>query len=101
MARRKHPGGRRRTLAQIAKDAEAADLYRQGLTYPAIAERMGYRSKSSAYDAVQRAIAEAPAANAGDVIEHVESTKKSEGIREETFHVVRQGGIAGKASDRP
>lgn len=58
MPRRKHPGGRRRTLAQIAKDAEAADLYRQGLTYPEIAARMGYRSKSSAYGAVQRAIAD-------------------------------------------
>lgn len=51
-------GPRRRDLDQIQKDAAAADLYRQGETYSQIAAAMGMRSKSSAFEAVRRAIAD-------------------------------------------
>jgi hypothetical protein len=39
----------------VARDAEAAKLRGQGLTYRAIAQTLGYASKSSAHDAVGRA----------------------------------------------
>ena len=51
-------GGRRRTAEQIKKDAQAADLYRKGMNYQQVADEMGWRGKSSAYRAIQRAIAD-------------------------------------------
>lgn len=39
----------------VATDARAAELRSEGLSYSAIAREMGWASKSSAYDAVQRA----------------------------------------------
>ena len=52
--------GRRRTIEQIRKDAEAAEMYRPGLTFKQIADRMpGIKGKSSAFRMVQRAIADA------------------------------------------
>ncbi|WP_327132001.1 hypothetical protein OG311_13505 [Streptomyces sp. NBC_01343] len=48
------------------RDAEAAELKTQGLSYQAIADRLGYASKSGAWEAVRRAlkaIVEEPAEN--------------------------------------
>jgi hypothetical protein len=44
-----------RNDAAVARDAEAAKLRGQGLSYRAIARQMEYASVSSAHDAVQRA----------------------------------------------
>ncbi|MFD9618490.1 hypothetical protein ACFWB2_14640 [Streptomyces virginiae] len=55
-----------RTTDTARRDAEAAELRSQGLSYQAIADRMGYASKSSTWEAVQRAlkaIVEEPAEN--------------------------------------
>ncbi|MFC4609735.1 hypothetical protein ACFO9E_18220 [Streptomyces maoxianensis] len=55
-----------RTIDVARRDAEAAELKGQGLSYQTIADRMGYASKSSAHAAVQRAlkaIVEEPAEN--------------------------------------
>lgn len=58
-ARRKgSKGGRRRTIAQIDKDAKALGLHCQGKTYEQIAEALGWRGKSVAYKAVRRALAD-------------------------------------------
>lgn len=46
-----------RSIAQIDNDVRAMELRREGLTYDAIARRMGYADKSSAYGAVQRGLA--------------------------------------------
>lgn len=51
-------GGRRRSLAQIDKDNQALALYCQGKQYPEIAAALGWRSRSSACEAVQRALAD-------------------------------------------
>lgn len=47
--------GARRTLEAMERDAQAADLYRRGLTYRQIATQMGWRSPSAAFGAVRRA----------------------------------------------
>jgi hypothetical protein len=55
-----------RTTDTARRDAKAAELRSKGLSYQAIADEMGYASKSSAHDAVQRAlkaIVEEPAEN--------------------------------------
>ncbi len=58
MARGNPAFGRRRTIAQVEKDAKAAGFFRQGMSYRDIAEAMGFKSKASAYNAVKRAIAD-------------------------------------------
>jgi predicted transcriptional regulator len=55
-----------RTTDTARRDAEAAELRSKGLSYQAIADEMGYASKSGAWEAVQRAlkaIVEEPAEN--------------------------------------
>lgn len=47
-----------RTPAQAAKDAEAAELRTQGLTYQQIADQAGFSDKSSARQACRRALRE-------------------------------------------
>ena len=55
--------GRRRTIEQVKKDARAAELYRQGLTFQQVGEHPDIGvGKSSAFRMVQRAIADAAAA---------------------------------------
>jgi hypothetical protein len=50
--------GRRRTLEQVRKDAEAAELYRTGLTFQQVADALGIKSRSVAFNMVKRAIAD-------------------------------------------
>jgi hypothetical protein len=45
---------RRPSVDVIERDAQAADLYRRGLTYRQIAGQMGYRSHVSAGNAIRR-----------------------------------------------
>ena len=49
-------GGRRRTLAQMAKDALAAQLYLQGYQVREVAEELGYRGPAGAHAAIGRGI---------------------------------------------
>lgn len=49
----------RRTLEAMEKDAQAADLYRRGLTYRQIASQLGWKSPKSAFEAVRRAARDA------------------------------------------
>ena len=51
---------RRRTLEQVRKDAEAAELYRQGLSYQQVAGKLGI-NKSTAFSMVRRAVRDAQA----------------------------------------
>src|SRR5579859_4395978 len=51
-------GGRRRTLAQMDKDAEALALFCQGKTYREISGDLGWKNPTSAFNAVKRAIAD-------------------------------------------
>jgi hypothetical protein len=49
----------RRTLEAMEKDAQAADLYRRGLTYRQISTQLGWKSPKSAFEAVRRAARDA------------------------------------------
>lgn len=50
--------GRRRTLAQMDKDAQALALFCQGKQYRQISVELGWKSASTAFDAVRRALAD-------------------------------------------
>lgn len=50
---------RTRTVAQIERDAQFLELRRRGLTYRQIAAQQGVKSQKTAYEAVQRALADA------------------------------------------
>lgn len=50
---------RARSVAQIERDAQAVELRRRGLTYRQIAAQMDVRSQKTAYEAVQRGLADA------------------------------------------
>jgi predicted DNA-binding protein (UPF0251 family) len=50
--------GRRRTLEQIRKDAEAARLFREGLTYQQAGDRLGV-TRMTAYRMIKRAVLDA------------------------------------------
>jgi hypothetical protein len=50
--------GRRRSVATRERDIEALKLRREGKSYEQIAAAMSWRSSSSAYEAVQRALAD-------------------------------------------
>ncbi len=51
--------GRRRTIEQVRKDAHAAELYRQGLTFQQVGEAMDPPvGKPAAFNMVKRAIAD-------------------------------------------
>lgn len=49
---------RRRTIADRERDAQAVELRRRHLNFKQIAAQLGYASVSSAYDAVQRGLAD-------------------------------------------
>lgn len=51
-------GGRRRTVEQMKKDAEALRLFCQGKSYQEIADTLGWKGKGTAYAAVRRATSE-------------------------------------------
>lgn len=51
--------GRRRSVDTMERDAEAADLFRQGLTYRQICAQMGWASPNAAFEAVRRAARDA------------------------------------------
>src|SRR5438552_7621359 len=51
-------GGRRRTLAQMDKDAQALALFCQGKMYRQIAQELGWKTPSAAFGAVKRGIAD-------------------------------------------
>lgn len=46
---------RRRALESMEKDAQAADLFRRGLTYRQISSQLGWSSPNAAFQAVRRA----------------------------------------------
>jgi hypothetical protein len=50
---------RKRTIADQERDAQAVEMRRRHLNYKQIAAQLGYASLSSAYDAVQRGLADA------------------------------------------
>jgi|SRR5581483_1204617 len=58
MPRSSNKGGRRRTLEQVGRDAEALALHCQGKTYRQIATALGWKNQASAFQAVKRAIAD-------------------------------------------
>jgi predicted transcriptional regulator len=65
--RTRDPGGKfTRDLATAERDAEATKLRARGLSFRAIAAELGM-SPSSAHEAVQRCLAEAPAEAAGEL----------------------------------
>lgn len=49
---------RRRTVAQMERDARAVEYRRRGLTYRQIASEMGWKNQASAWEAVQRGLAD-------------------------------------------
>jgi len=49
---------RRRSLADRERDAQAVDLKRRGLNHDQIAAQLGFKSRSSAWEAVRRGIAD-------------------------------------------
>jgi transposase-like protein len=51
--------GRRRSADTMERDANAADLFRQGKSYRQIAAEMGWNSPNAAFEAVRRAAQEA------------------------------------------
>lgn len=65
---------RTRSLVTRDKDSRALDLRRRGLHYAQIAAEMGYRSPSSAHDAVQRALADT-AREAAEEVRQVEAQR--------------------------
>lgn len=69
-----------RTLAQAELDTAAARLRGEGMSYQAIAERLGC-SKATAHDRVQRALAAVP-------VEDVEALRKVERARLDEQYVV-------------
>lgn len=58
-----------RSIDTVKRDAQAAELRAQGLTYEEIAERLGYKTRTGAWDAVQRAVREIYAGPAQAVVE--------------------------------
>jgi hypothetical protein len=55
---RRNPGGRRRSVETMRKDAEALRLHCQGMGYQQIADELHWRSKASAFKAVKNALAD-------------------------------------------
>jgi hypothetical protein len=49
---------RRRTIEDRERDQQAIELRRRGLTHRQIAAQLGFRSPSSAYEAIQRGLSE-------------------------------------------
>jgi len=49
----------RRSIETMEKDAQAADMFRRGLTYRQISAQLGYKTPSAAFTAVRRAAKDA------------------------------------------
>lgn len=77
MSTRSHRNGNQqfeRTIDHAQRDAEAARLKAQGLTYQQIADQLEYADRSNAHRAVQRALAAVPAA-AVDELRRIETMR--------------------------
>jgi len=72
--------GRRRTFAARAKDSQALLLRQQGLSPERIAQQMGWRSATSARQAIQRALADM-VVEAVDEIRMIESARLDDMMR--------------------
>lgn len=87
-----------RTLETAERDAEACRLRTQGLGYQEIADRLGMSSKSSAYEAVQRALRDTVQEPA-DELRHLELlrldelARKARGVMETEHYVVDKGTV--------
>ena len=68
---------RRRSLATRENDARALELRRRGLEYGQIAAQMDWRSPSSAYEAVQRALQDT-AREASEEVRQIEAARLDE-----------------------
>lgn len=68
---------RRRTVAQIERDAQAVEYRRRGLSYRQIAAQMGWKNQASAYEAVQRGLADS-AVEASDEVRRLEVDRLDE-----------------------
>lgn len=68
---------RSRSAATRIKDIRALELRRRGLNYSQVAAEMGYRSQSSAYEAVQRALADS-AREPADEVRRIEAERLDE-----------------------
>jgi hypothetical protein len=66
--------GRTRTIATRENDGRALEYRRRGLSYEQIAVQMGWRSVSSAYGAVQRALADG-AREAAEEVRAIEAAR--------------------------
>lgn len=69
-----------RTLPRAQRDAQAARLRAQGLTYPAIAAELGYRDKQAARYAVERALVDTVSEPAAEV-RQLELARLDEALR--------------------
>lgn len=65
---------RTRSVATRDRDTRALELRRHGLGYDQIAVQMGWRNRSSAYDAVQRALADS-AYEAAEEVRAIEAAR--------------------------
>lgn len=75
-----------RTIDTAEKDAEAACLKAQGLTYNQIAEQLGYHDRSGAHKAVQRALRAVPAASVAEL--RTLETERLDAIEAKAWEVV-------------
>ena len=75
MTRGRRNDGPRETLLETER--KALELRRAGVTYGAIADRLGYRTEAGARNAVTRALARNPAADAAAVreLEHLDGAE--------------------------
>lgn len=87
-----------RSSRTAARDADACRLRSQGLDYQEIADQLHYASKSSAYEAVQRAL-KATVQEPADELRHLELLRLDELARrartvlESTHYVVDKGTV--------
>lgn len=100
MATRARGGGGRytRSRSTAARDAEACRLRARGLTYEQIATDLGMASRSSAYDAVQRALT-ATVKEPAEEVRQIELIRLDElhrsalAVLEATHYVVDKGAV--------
>ncbi|WP_431897904.1 hypothetical protein [Nonomuraea sp. bgisy101] len=81
-----------------ARDAEACRLRAQNLSYQDIADRLGYASKSSAHDAVQRALKATVQEPADEVRQLMrmqldELARRARAVADATHYVVDNRGV--------
>lgn len=87
-----------RSSRTATRDAHACRLRSQGLTYQEIATQLSYASKSSAYEAVQRALKDTVAEPAADLRELMrmqldELAQKARTVMETTHYLVDKGTV--------